>query len=97
MRLYFPAVRTVSPGLGCRWLLFGLFFLVLVVRPVAAGPWKGVLRDAAGKPAGAATVVLQSVSGAAQYSAETSASGEFSFGEVSSGSYSVTVKMAGMA
>jgi hypothetical protein len=37
------------------------------------------------------------VSGAAQYSAETSASGEFSFGEVGSGSYSVTVKMAGMA
>jgi hypothetical protein len=87
----------VSPVSARRWLLFGLFFLAVVVRPVAAGPWKGVLRDAAGKPAGAATVMLQSVSGTAQYSAETSASGEFSFGEVGSGSYSVTVKMAGMA
>ncbi len=87
----------VSSVSARRWLLFGLLFLAVVVRPVAAGPWKGVLRDAAGKPAGAATVMLQSVSGTAQYSAETSASGEFSFGEVGSGSYSVTVKMAGMA
>jgi hypothetical protein len=59
---------------------------------VASGSWSGALRDAANKPVSDAKVRLHPVGEGHEYAAITSASGEFSFVEVSAGNYRVSVE-----
>ena len=62
-------------------------------RSAPGSAWKGVLRDAAGKPVGGATVVLRATTGEArEFVAKTSANGQFDFADVPPGNYALTVK-----
>jgi Carboxypeptidase regulatory-like domain len=55
-----------------------------------------VLRDATGNPVAEAAVILRTTSAdAREFTAKTSANGEFVFAEIHAGSYSVHVKVAG--
>jgi carboxypeptidase family protein len=82
-------------------LLARAFFVVLifvVVPSLHSSPalsWSGVLRDSAGDPIGMATIKLVSGDGDHEYSATTSTNGEFGFGAVATGNYSLTVSAAG--
>jgi hypothetical protein len=82
-------------------LLARAFFLVLVFAVIPslysspAPSWSGVLRDSAGNPTGMATIKLVSGNSNHEYSATTSTNGEFAFGAVATGSYSLTVSAAG--
>src|SRR5216683_4366654 len=76
-----------------------LFGMVLVQVPFLhcspADSWRGILRDAAGNPVGMATVKLVSADSKREYSAATSASGQFAFAVVAAGDYTLTVSAAG--
>src|SRR6266853_3142367 len=82
-------------------VLVCVFVFVLVFLPVPflhcspADSWKGALRDAAGNPLGMATVKLVSADSKREYSAATSASGQFAFAGVAAGDYTLTVSAAG--
>ena len=62
---------------------------------LAAASWSGVLRDAAGKPIGEATVRLRSKSANHDYAATTSASGSFAFTGIGATDYDLSVEAAG--
>src|SRR4029077_1996976 len=73
-----------------------LAFLVIIAPwsgCVAAeiASWRGVLRDAAGHVVGDAAIVLQAVSGHREYTAKSSANGQFAFVEIAGGSYTLRV------
>ena len=53
--------------------------------------WHGTLRDAAGHVVGDAAIVLHAVSGDREYAVKSSASGQFAFVEIASGSYTLRV------
>src|SRR6267154_2396074 len=76
-----------------------LFVLVLVQVPFLhcfpADSWRGILRDTAGNPVVMATVKLVSADSKREYSATTSATGEFAFIAVTAGDYTVTVSARG--
>src|SRR5208282_2095410 len=57
--------------------------------------WHGVLQDSAGSPISNATVKLRATTGALEFTATSSASGEFSFAEIAAGSYEIKVNAAG--
>ena len=61
----------------------------------AAASWSGVLRDAAGKPIGEATVRLRSKSGDHDYTARTSANGNFAFTGIAATDYELSVEASG--
>ena len=82
---------------GPRSLLtaFSLTTLLLIATPVTnAHPspsWNGVLRDGAGNPVPGARVTLSAIAKKADYSAATSASGQFSFLDLPGGNYQLSV------
>jgi hypothetical protein len=73
--------------------LFAAFLLPIPV--FGAVSWSGVLVDSEKKPVAGATVLLHTSSGSHEYRAETSASGGFRFDGVESGTYLVSVTIAG--
>jgi hypothetical protein len=68
---------------------------LLIAAPIAnslpAPSWNGVLRDAAGNPVRNAQVTLHAISSSADFSAATSANGQFSFADLPGGSYRLSV------
>src|SRR6266403_2121290 len=72
--------------------LFVLFLLVPSLHSAPLISLSGVLRDSGGNPAGMATVKLIGANSKQEYSATTSASGQFAFTGVAAGSYALTVK-----
>src|SRR5713226_9880073 len=76
-----------------------VFILVFVQVPFLhcspTDTWRGILRDTAGSPVGMATVKLVSADSKREYSATTSAGGQFAFAVVAAGDYMLTVSAAG--
>ncbi len=81
----------LGPKRKCCVAVF--LFLVLSGAPLSATSWKGIVRDKAGHATGEATITLQAVRGGRNYSANSSASGEFLFADVEPQSYQVAVKV----
>ncbi|MBZ5679940.1 MAG: TonB-dependent receptor [Acidobacteriia bacterium] len=81
---------------GYRFVCFYLFAALATV-PVAmaasTASWSGILRDDAGKPAGDATVQLHSTAGGHDYTARTSAGGQFAFPQIAVGEYRLSVEL----
>src|SRR5712664_3919205 len=82
-------------ALACAFVFVLIFLQVPFLHCAPADSWKGALRDAAGNPVGMATVKLVSADSKREYSAETSASGQFAFAGVAAGEYTVAVGAAG--
>src|SRR5258705_159934 len=82
---------------GPRSLIIAFFLiaLLLIGAPIAnshpSPSWNGVLRDIAGNPVPGARVMLYAIAKTADYSAVTSASGQFSFLDVPGGNYELSV------
>ncbi|HKW58118.1 MAG TPA: carboxypeptidase-like regulatory domain-containing protein [Candidatus Acidoferrum sp.] len=74
---------------GLRVFLTCVLLLFCSFPAFAAANWKGTVRDKAGLPVAGATVHLQSLG--QEYSATTSASGEFLFAALQPGSYQLQV------
>ncbi len=80
--------------------LVGFFWLSVLLltlpigRSAPASSWKGVVRDAAGKPVSEAIVTLRANGAASEFVAKTSANGEFVMIGIAAGSYSATVRLA---
>src|SRR5882672_1659623 len=78
-----------------------VFFLVLAfppMPPLHSSPppsWSGVLRDSADHPVDSATIKLFAAAANREYSATTSATGQFSFISLAAGNYTLTVSVAG--
>ncbi len=70
--------------------LFVVFLLVPSLHSTPLISLSGVLRDSGGNPAGMATVKLIGANSKQEYSATTSASGQFAFTGVAAGSYTLT-------
>src|SRR6266481_2776417 len=81
--------------LVCVFVFVLIFLQVPFLHCAPADSWKGALRDAAGNPVGMATVKLVSADSKREYSAATSASGQFAFAGVAAGEYTVAVGAAG--
>jgi hypothetical protein len=79
--------------LKCFGLIF--LFLVLSVPSLPANSWKGVIRDNANHPIAEATVSLHSTVSSDSYSSQTSAAGEFSFTDIATQTYLVSVTLNG--
>src|SRR5208283_4720095 len=69
-------------GSGRKLCFAVLLLLVLPARALSANSWKGIVHDKPSHAAAGATVSLQATSGIRVYSANTSANGEFFFGEI---------------
>jgi hypothetical protein len=69
-----------------------IVFTVSLGAAASGASWNGVLSDGSGKPAGQAIVALHSISGGHDYRATTTANGQFTFTDVTAGSYELTVK-----
>src|SRR5437879_4540121 len=82
-------------ALACAFVFALAFVQVPFLHCSPADSWKGALRDAAGKPVVMATVKLVSADSKREYSATTSATGEFAFIAVTAGDYTVTVSATG--
>jgi hypothetical protein len=76
----------------CFVLLFGL---IPRLQASPGASWSGVVRDLAGNPVGMAKVMLVSADRSGEYSASTSANGQFVFAAVAAGSYALTVSAEG--
>ena len=81
-------------ALAALWLAV---LLVCVPAGNAAGdfPWSGVLREKSGNAVANAVITLREKSSGREYSANSSAAGEFTFAAVTPGSYEVSVTAAG--
>ena len=81
--------------LSLRGLIPAIFLMVLLALPGfgtnGRASWSGVLRDSAGNVVPEAAVELHHSSGAAGYSARTSATGAFAFSEIAAGKYELSV------
>jgi len=77
------------------FFLFLVFLFIPSLHSTPAPSWSGILRDSAGNAVGMATVKLVSADRKRDYSATTSASGEFAFTAVAAGTYTITVSAAG--
>src|SRR3989454_10377788 len=82
-------------ALACAFVFVLVLVQVPFLRCSLADSWRGVLRDAAGNPVGMAIVKLVSGDSKREYSATTSATGEFAFTAVAAGDYILTVSSAG--
>ena len=75
------------------------FVALLIVLPIAhshpAPSWTGVLRDSTRTPVRDARVILNAASKSAGFSATTSADGQFSFSDIPSGVYELSVSANG--
>jgi len=77
---------------------FTLLLAAFLVSPVtcsAASSWTGVLRDAAGNPIDKAEIHLKATDGSHEYSATTTATGQFTLIGISEGSYKLTATVQG--
>src|SRR5215831_18524148 len=77
---------------------FVLLLAALLISPVncpAASFWSGVLRDAVGNLIAKAEIHLQAIDGSHEYSATTTATGQFTFTAISAGSYTLTAAVLG--
>ena len=80
--------------------LGGLFnvFLILITNTFSfaqtssGGSWNGIVRDEAGIPVVEATIKLHSTSGGGEFAAKSATGGQFTFSEISSGSYELSVE-----
>src|SRR5260370_22881711 len=77
------------------FFLFLVFLFIPSLHSTPAPSWSGILRDSAGNAVGMATVKLVSADRKRDYSATTSASGEFAFTAVAAGTYTNTRRAAG--
>src|SRR6202795_1158977 len=85
-----------SPRLLAHVFLLVLAFLL--VPPLHSSPppsWSGILRDSAGHPVDGATIKLLAAAANREYSATTSATGQFAFTAMVAGNYTLTVSIAG--
>jgi hypothetical protein len=80
---------------GLLLCFVALLILAPSTRSLPAPSWTGVLRDAAGNPVSAATIVLHALSRNLEYSAATSTRGEFLFAHIAAGNYDLTVTSTG--
>src|SRR3984885_13268450 len=73
------------------------FMLTIIpqVRCAPAASWRGILRDASGHGVADADLVLRAVSGDREYTAKSSATGDFAFTEIAAGTYALRVTSAG--
>jgi hypothetical protein len=81
------------------FLVVACLGIALLAAPMAkalsGASWSGVLRDAAGGPAGDATVRLRITSGEHDYTARTSSGGKFVFSGLVAGNYELSVTALG--
>ena len=82
-------------NLVCLLCLFATLLAVPTAAAFAATSWNGVLRDAAGKPVGEATVRLRSKSGDHNYTSVTSENGNFAFNGMAASDYELSVEASG--
>src|SRR5438309_113030 len=75
--------------------LIAALLAVPMAAAFVAASWNGVLRDAAGKPIGKATVRLRSHSGDRDYTTTTSANGSFAFAGIAATDYELSVETSG--
>ena len=84
----------MSSGLSALGRLFALLALIVIPHAIcsaATTAWRGLLRDAGGKPIPEATIVLRGQNSSREYTAKTSSTGEFSFAEIPPGTYALHV------
>ena len=81
------------PGRKSTFLL--LFLLATCTRSLAAPSWQGVVRNGAGAPVSGAVVTLRAIAGEREYSATTSAAGQFLLDKIEPQTYRLTVRSAG--
>jgi Carboxypeptidase regulatory-like domain len=72
-----------------------LLTLIFSPRVFSATTWNGVLRDAAGKPAADAKILLHGSAGDRTYEARTAADGAFVFSGIAPGTYTLAAEAAG--
>ena len=77
------------------FLLLLAAFLIFSINCSAASSWSGVLRGAAGNPIAKAEIHLRATDSRHEYSATTSAAGQFTFTAISGGSYTLTATALG--
>ena len=82
-------------GLGRNFFLFLLLLLATCASSSAAPSWRGVVRDSAGVPVGGAAVVLRATTAHGEFSATTSATGEFLFEKIEPQTYLLSVRSSG--
>ena len=82
-------------NLVCLLCLLATLPAVPTAAAFAATSWNGVLRDAAGKPVGEATVRLRSKSGDHNYTSVTSENGNFAFNGMAASDYELSVEASG--
>jgi len=85
--------RTAPIARGFFFLLATL--LISSVKCPAAPSWSGVLSDAAANPIEKAEIHLQATNSNHEYSATSTATGQFTFAALSAGSYKVTATVGG--
>ena len=82
-----------APACPGRTTCFALLLLLASATSALAGTsWRGILRDPAGHAIGQAAVLLQATSGGRNYSATTSANGEFLLPDIAPQSYAIAVR-----
>ncbi|HKW34413.1 MAG TPA: TonB-dependent receptor [Candidatus Acidoferrum sp.] len=69
--------------------------LISSINCIAATSWSGVLRDAVGNPVDKAEIRLQATDSSHEYSATTTATGQFTFTTISAGSYRLNATALG--
>ncbi|HEY1925397.1 MAG TPA: carboxypeptidase-like regulatory domain-containing protein [Candidatus Acidoferrum sp.] len=83
---------------GPRRLGFAFFILLnfIIAGPAQGAPasWRGVLRDANGNAVAGATITLHATGGTREYSAMSTATGDFTFAEIAEGTYWLRVTVA---
>src|SRR5258708_13667241 len=84
-----------SRAMARAFFLFLVFLFIPSLHSTPAPSWSGILRDSGGNGVGMATVKLVSADRKRDYSATTSAGGEFAFTAVAAGTYTITVSAAG--
>jgi hypothetical protein len=71
---------------------FAAFFFAWATSAASNASWSGILRDDAGNPVADAAIRLHSVSGSAEYHANSSPTGKFDFPDVAAGEYALTIE-----
>ena len=84
-----------SPPTARGFLFLVVTLLIFSINCSAAATWSGVLRDAAGNPVDKAEIHLSATEGSQEYSATTTATGQFTFAAISAGSYTLTATAQG--
>ena len=91
--------------LGLSWIFFGAVLCVYICVPPAAlraqspgaGSVRGKLVDPQGRPVGSAAVTLRNTLSGVGQEQKSSSEGEFRFGDLAFGAYSVSVQSEGFA